>query len=107
MSATDPDTDDTYSIGRAASVSGISCATLRMWERRYGRPVPVRLPSGHRRYTADQMRWPKGLAQEEGAQQGPVQRQGIVEHHGTAGSEAADTGIPSQEANHGRGNADI
>lgn len=60
---TDTDTDDTYSIGRAASVSGISCATLRMWERRYGRPVPVRLPSGHRRYTADQVRWLKRVAE--------------------------------------------
>ena len=51
------------SIGRAATVSGIAPATIRMWERRYGRPVPVRLPSGHRRYTSDQVCWLRRVAE--------------------------------------------
>ena len=46
-----------YSIGAAAKASGISTDSIRIWERRYGRPKPVRLDSGHRRYTAEQIRW--------------------------------------------------
>jgi methanogenic corrinoid protein MtbC1 len=59
----DTDLQITHSIGHAASASGISPATLRMWERRYGRPVPVRLPSGHRRYTDEQLRWLRRVAE--------------------------------------------
>lgn len=40
------------SIGALARLSGVPADTLRTWERRYGRPVPVRLPSGHRRYAS-------------------------------------------------------
>lgn len=40
------------SIGRLAEATGISPDRLRIWERRYGRPQPVRLASGHRRYSA-------------------------------------------------------
>ncbi len=57
------DANGLYSIGRAASVTGISSATLRVWERRYGRPVPVRLPSGHRRFTREQVRWLRRVAE--------------------------------------------
>jgi MerR family transcriptional regulator, light-induced transcriptional regulator len=35
---------------------GVGVPTLRAWERRYGFPVPNRLPSGHRRYTEEQVR---------------------------------------------------
>jgi DICT domain-containing protein len=38
-------------IGDVAARTGVSVATLRMWETRYGIPVPHRLPGGHRRYT--------------------------------------------------------
>ncbi|QDU65619.1 MerR family transcriptional regulator [Engelhardtia mirabilis] len=55
--------NDLHSIGGAATASGISPDTLRMWERRYGRPVPVRLPSGHRRYTAEQVAWLRRVAE--------------------------------------------
>jgi methanogenic corrinoid protein MtbC1 len=46
-----------YSIGDLAEACGISVDTLRVWERRYGQPKPVRLPSGHRRYTEAHLRW--------------------------------------------------
>lgn len=65
MSA-DPEQDlqgDLYSIGDVAEASGVSPDTLRMWERRYGRPVPVRLPSGHRRYTGEQLTWLRRVAE--------------------------------------------
>ena len=41
------------SIRDVAVRTGVSPATLRMWEARYGFPVPERLPSGHRRYGED------------------------------------------------------
>ncbi len=37
-------------IGDLVDRTGVSAATLRMWERRHGFPEPQRLPSGHRRY---------------------------------------------------------
>ncbi|MHC4922516.1 MAG: MerR family transcriptional regulator [Planctomycetota bacterium] len=61
--ATDPSTEDLLSIGDLAEAAGVTPDTLRMWERRYGRPEPVRLPSGHRRYTRDQVRWLRRVAE--------------------------------------------
>tara|TARA_R110002072_G_scaffold2288_15_gene18990 strand:- start:4291 stop:5205 length:915 start_codon:yes stop_codon:yes gene_type:complete len=43
------------SIGRLAELTGISPDRLRVWERRYGRPRPIRLESGHRRYEHDEV----------------------------------------------------
>ena len=47
--------EEGLSIREVARETGISEGTLRMWETRYGFPEPLRLPSGHRRYTADQI----------------------------------------------------
>ena len=44
-----------YSIAAVSKLTGVSCHALRIWERRYGYPVPRRSPSGHRRYGADQV----------------------------------------------------
>ncbi len=41
------------SIGDIASRTGVAEGTLRMWESRYQFPAPERLPSGHRRYSQD------------------------------------------------------
>lgn len=46
-----------FSVGAVARETGISPDTLRVWERRYGNPESIRLPSGHRRYTVDQLSW--------------------------------------------------
>ncbi len=43
-----------YSIAAVSKLTGVSCHTLRIWERRYGFPVPHRSASGHRRYSAEQ-----------------------------------------------------
>ena len=40
-------------IGDVAERTGVSVATLRAWELRYGFPVPTRLASGHRRYRSE------------------------------------------------------
>jgi methanogenic corrinoid protein MtbC1 len=48
------------SIGALAHATGVPTNTLRTWERRYGFPSSVRLPSGHRRYDQEQItfvRW--------------------------------------------------
>jgi len=52
-----------HSIGDVAKATGISVDTIRVWERRYGRPVPVRIPSGHRRYTGEHIRWLRRVAE--------------------------------------------
>jgi DNA-binding transcriptional MerR regulator len=44
-----------YSIAAVSKLTGISCHTLRVWERRYGFPVPARSNSGHRRYDHSQV----------------------------------------------------
>jgi MerR family transcriptional regulator, light-induced transcriptional regulator len=45
----------TLSIGDVVSATGVGEATLRAWERRFGFPAPRREPSGHRRYSADEV----------------------------------------------------
>lgn len=42
--------DQLLTIGTLAERTGLSPATLRMWEQRHGFPTPQRLESGHRRY---------------------------------------------------------
>jgi DICT domain-containing protein len=44
---------EALTIREVARQTGVPEGTLRMWETRYGFPVPERLPSGHRRYTDD------------------------------------------------------
>lgn len=46
---------DLLSIGDICSETGLSADVVRVWERRYGFPVPVRLPSGHRRYRQEDL----------------------------------------------------
>jgi DNA-binding transcriptional MerR regulator len=43
-------------MGAVTRHTGVGEHTLRAWERRFGFPRPTRLASGHRRYTADQVR---------------------------------------------------
>ncbi len=38
-------------IGDVAEQTGIAAGTIRMWEQRYGFPVPGRTPAGYRRYS--------------------------------------------------------
>jgi DICT domain-containing protein len=62
------DDESGLSIGDIAARSGIAVGTLRMWESRYGFPEPERLPSGHRRYTEDDLEQVHAvvMAREEG-----------------------------------------
>jgi MerR family transcriptional regulator, light-induced transcriptional regulator len=47
--------DNPLSIGDVVRATGLTEATLRAWERRYGFPQPQREPSGHRRYPAEEV----------------------------------------------------
>jgi DNA-binding transcriptional MerR regulator len=44
------------SIGAVARATGLSPDTLRVWQKRYGFPVPQRRPSGHRLYSLEDVR---------------------------------------------------
>jgi len=43
-------------IGAVARATGFSPDLLRVWQKRYGFPIPTRKPSGHRLYTAEDVR---------------------------------------------------
>ena len=51
------------SVGELSEATGVSIDALRVWERRYGRPTPQRLASGHRRYDASQLRLVRGVVE--------------------------------------------
>ena len=48
--ATDPTSEQTYTIGAVSHQTGVSQDKLRVWERRYGAVVPVRTSTGRRLY---------------------------------------------------------
>ena len=52
-----------YSIAAVSKLTGISLHALRVWERRYQYPAPHRSPSGHRRYSAEQVHQLEQIAQ--------------------------------------------
>ena len=49
-STQESDANSVLTIGELSRRTGVSPATLRMWETRHGFPTPIRLDSGHRRY---------------------------------------------------------
>ena len=44
-----------WSMAAVCRATGLGQHTLRVWERRFNFPRPLRLPSGHRRYPGDQV----------------------------------------------------
>jgi MerR family transcriptional regulator, light-induced transcriptional regulator len=52
-----------YSIAGVSKLTGVSCHALRVWERRYGYPIPHRSVSGHRRYSPEQVQSLRRMAQ--------------------------------------------
>lgn len=51
----DEDEARQISIGTLAEIFGVSVATIRSWEERYGWPLPARTDGGHRRYSTEQL----------------------------------------------------
>jgi methanogenic corrinoid protein MtbC1 len=54
--AGDATDEQLWPMGAVTRRTGIGEHTLRAWEKRFGFPTPLRLDSGHRRYTAAQVR---------------------------------------------------
>ena len=54
-------------IREVARATGVSEGTLRIWESRYGFPEPQRLPSGHRRYSDDDVTRVRQVARDRDA----------------------------------------
>jgi methanogenic corrinoid protein MtbC1 len=52
-----------YSIAAVSKLTGVSCHALRVWERRYRFPVPQRSGAGHRRYSVEQVRLLRRIAE--------------------------------------------
>lgn len=50
LTAVKDQTENLLTIGELSRRTGITTHTLRIWEKRYGSPESIRLPSGHRRY---------------------------------------------------------
>ena len=57
----------TLTIREVAARTGIAAPTLRMWESRYGFPLPQRLASGHRRYSVDDVERLREVARDRDA----------------------------------------
>jgi len=55
-SATEGRNPQLWPMGAVTRRTGIGEHTLRAWERRFGFPTPVRLSSGHRRFSHEQVR---------------------------------------------------
>src|SRR5262245_2600276 len=51
-----PLSDPGLTIGAVARATGLSADTIRVWQKRYGFPVPQRKPSGHRVYSIADVR---------------------------------------------------
>jgi hypothetical protein len=66
-----PPVRDLLSIGEVAEATGLTPDVLRIWERRYGVPRPLRLPSGHRRYPTSELVRLRTLAEACAAGQRP------------------------------------
>ena len=50
LAAVENESESLLTIGELSRRTGITTHTLRIWEKRYGSPESIRLPSGHRRY---------------------------------------------------------
>jgi len=50
LAAVENQSESLLTIGELSKRTGITTHTLRIWEKRYGSPESIRLPSGHRRY---------------------------------------------------------
>ena len=51
MTPTTAAQDTHYGIGTAATMTGLTVHTIRVWERRYGAVTPLRTDGGRRRYS--------------------------------------------------------
>jgi DNA-binding transcriptional MerR regulator len=99
-----PTTDNVplYNIGAVTRMTGVSIATLRAWERRYGFPQSGRTGGGHRLYSEQDvlhLRWVKGKI-EEGLQTAQA-IQALHRHLATSAEQAATATTEPLQPEHG------
>jgi len=89
---------DLINIGELSRLTGIAAPTLRMWEKRYGRPAAHRLPSGHRRYPREEVSRMKAIAQalDSGYRAGKVVCSTLDELRNLLGLERTDSSRVAQ-----------
>jgi methanogenic corrinoid protein MtbC1 len=58
-----PHPEPRLTIGAVARATGLSADTIRVWQKRYGFPVPQRKPSGHRVYSVADVRRLRRIAE--------------------------------------------
>jgi MerR family transcriptional regulator, light-induced transcriptional regulator len=92
------------SIKEVAERTGVAAGTLRMWEQRYGFPVPERTPSGYRRYRGEivdalrrvvELR-ERGLSMAAAIERAQEGRELPTDRPSIYGAVAAASGIPRQ-----------
>jgi len=95
-----PDPSDPLGITAVERGTGLSKDTLRIWERRYGFPAPLRDRAGERRYTAaevEKLRLVKRLM-EAGHRPGRLVPMSVAELHALDAPRRAPAGMPGDEA---------
>jgi CheY-like chemotaxis protein len=80
-----------YSIGAVARMLGISVATIRNWESRYGAIVPERSPGGHRLYSREQVERLRFIADEVARGLSAADAHRLLAEQGAAGGPPAPT----------------
>jgi DNA-binding transcriptional MerR regulator len=68
-------------ISEVAERTGVAEGSLRMWETRYGFPEPSRLPSGHRRYSEQDVERVRQVARDR---EGGLSMRAAIERAGRA-----------------------
>jgi MerR family transcriptional regulator, light-induced transcriptional regulator len=89
-----------YNIGAVSRMTGISIATLRMWEHRYGFPQSGRTSGGHRLYSERdvvRLRWVKAQI-DQGMQTGQAVQ--ALRHGEETGESAAAVSLVPQTSSH-------
>ncbi len=93
-----------YPIAAVSKLTGVGCHTLRVWERRYGFPTPMRSKTGHRRYDSVQVEELRVIAEQ--ARRGGSIRE-LIERRRTEGwasvsSDSAKVADDENEPSHVR-----
>jgi DNA-binding transcriptional MerR regulator len=86
-----------YSIGAVARMLGLSVATIRNWESRYGTIVAERSPGGHRLYSRDQVERLRFIADEVARGLSAADAHRVLAEHGSAGGPRSPDGSGARQ----------
>jgi len=90
LAAVENESESLLTIGELSRRTGITTHTLRIWEKRYGSPESIRLPSGHRRYLPQEIERLRAVARtiKLGFRAGKVVGSTLEELHNLMGFES-------------------